>query len=207
MILDPAQLSNQERYKLLIGAVVPRPIAWVSSVDAQGRLNLAPFSFFTVVATEPMTILFCPQTPAGAGAKKDTLHNIEEAPEFVVNFTNEETAAAMNRSSTILPRGESEFVWAGVTPIASDRVAAPRVAEAPIAFECRLQRIVSVGEGPGGGAAVFGEVLCVHVRDDLFEQGRILLDRYRPIGRLAGNEYCRVTDLFEMARPAPPLPE
>lgn len=207
MILDPAHLSNQERYKLLIGAVVPRPIAWVSSVDAQGRPNLAPFSFFTVVATEPMTVLFCPQTPGGVGTKKDTLHNIEETRQFVLNFPNEETAAAMNRSATVLPRGESEFVWAGVTPAASVHVAAPRVAEAPVAFECRLQRIARVGDGPGGGAAVFGEVLCVHVRDDIYDQGRILLDRYRPIGRLAGNGYCRVTDLFEMARLAPPEPE
>ncbi len=200
MILSPGDLKQTEPYKLLIGSVLPRPIAWVSSMDSAGNLNLAPFSFFTVVSSIPMTLLFCPQIPANAPRRKDTLRNVEQVPEFVVNVTNEETMKSMNLSATELPYGESEFPWAGVTPAPSQVIRVPRVAEAPIAFECKLQRIVIVSEEPGGGAAVFGEVVSIYIRDDLYDNGRILLDRLKPIGRLAGNFYTRVTDIFEMAR-------
>ncbi len=200
MILTPDDLKETDSYKLLIGAVLPRPIAWVSSMDREGTLNLAPFSFFTVVSSIPMTLLFCPQVPYHSPRKNDTLKNIEQVPEFVINVTNEDTMKAMNLSATELPYGESEFPWAGVTPASSQEIRVPRVAEAPIAFECKLQRIVVVSDEPGGGAAVFGEVVCIHIRDDLYDHGRILLDRLKPIGRLAGNFYTRVTDIFEMAR-------
>lgn len=206
MIVNPAELSESEAYKFIIGAVVPRPIAWVSSMDGQGRLNLAPFSYFTGVCSKPLTLLFCSGLHPN-GVKKDTWLNIEETGEFVINVTNEETAVAMNRSATILPRGQSEFEWAGVTPLPSEKVRVPRVAESPISFECQLQQIVVVSEQAGGGAAVFGEVVCIHVRDDLLENGRINLERYRPIGRLAGAAYTRVNDLFEMQRLPPPPPQ
>lgn len=205
MLVEPERLSPKERYKLLIGSVLPRPIAWVSSMSAGGALNLAPFSFFTVASTEPMTLLFCPQRPMEGGEAKDTLRNIEAVPEFVVNLTNEETAEAMNLSATPLPHGRSEFEWAGLTPAASRQITVPRVAEAPIAFECRLQQVVTISDGPGGGAVVFGLVVAVHVRDDLYRDGYIDLERYRPIGRLAGAGYTRVTESFEMVRV--PLPE
>ncbi|RMH01145.1 MAG: flavin reductase family protein [Chloroflexi bacterium] len=203
MIINPQELDRVARYKLMIGAIVPRPIAWVSTMSADGRLNLAPFSYFTAVCPQPMTLVFCPGVHPD-GRKKDTWLNIEEVPEFVIHITNEETAEAMNLSATVLPRGESEFEWAGVTPVSSQVVRVPRVAEAPIAFECRLQQIVVVSEQVGGGAAVFGEVQCIHVRDDLYENGRILLDRLHPIGRLAGSGYTRITDTFEMHRVPPP---
>lgn len=204
MILDPNEISHQERYKLVIGSVLPRPIAWVSSMDRAGQLNLAPFSYFTAVCPSPMTLVFCPGIHPHTGEKKDTWRNIEETREFVVNITNEETAERMNLSATVLPYGESEFVWADVTPAPSETIAVPRVAEAPIAFECRLQQIVVVSENVGGGAAVFGEVQAIHVRDELLDDGRIDLDILRPIGRLAGAGYTRTTDRFEMVRvPAP----
>lgn len=203
MVIDPATLSEGEAYKYIIGAVLPRPIAWVSTMDGEGRLNLAPFSYFTGVCPKPLTLLFCPGVHPN-GAKKDTWLNIEQTGEFVINMTNEETAVAMNRSATILPRGESEFAWAGVTPLPSEKVRVPRVAESPIAFECKLQQIVVVSEQVGGGAAIFGEVVWIHVRDEVWENGRIALDRYRPIGRLAGNGYTRVNDLFELKRLPPP---
>ena len=111
----------------------------------------------------------------------------------------------MNRSATILPRGQSEFEWAGVTPLPSQKVRVPRVAESPISFECKLQQMVVVSEEVGGGAAIFGEVVCIHVRDDLWENGRINLERYKPIGRLAGAGYTRVNDLFDMQRLPPPV--
>ena len=203
MILDPYAITSQERYKLLIGAMVPRPIAWVSSINSQGTLNLAPFSYFTAVCPNPLTLIFCPGIHPN-GEKKDTWRNIEQVPEYVVNITNEETAEAMNRSSTILPYGLSEFEWAGVTPAPSQTIRVPRVAEAPVSFECKLQQIVVVSDKVGGGAAVFGEVQCIHIRDDIYDRGRVKLGALRPIGRLAGAGYTRVTDTFEMQRPAPP---
>jgi flavin reductase (DIM6/NTAB) family NADH-FMN oxidoreductase RutF len=204
MIILPTQLSQGEAYKLLIGSVLPRPIAWVSSMDSAGNLNLAPFSFFTVVASVPMTLLFCPQISPITFQKKDTWRNLEQVPEFVVNITNEDTMRQMNLSASELPYGQSEFEWAGVTPAPSQAIRVPRVAEAPISFECKLQRIVVVSDAPGGGAAVFGEVQCIHMRDDLYANGRVNLEALRPIGRLAGALYTRVTDIFAMARiPAP----
>jgi flavin reductase (DIM6/NTAB) family NADH-FMN oxidoreductase RutF len=204
MILKPDDINTKDSHKLLIGSILPRPIAWVSSMDAQGNLNLAPYSFFTVGSRKPMTLIFCPLVPGEAGTKKDTLRNIEQLPEFVVNLTNEDTARAMNLSATDLRPGDSEFEWASVTPVASDTISVPRVAEAPVAFECVLQQIVTISDQPGGGSAVFGEVQCVHIRDDIYADGYILLDALKPIGRLAGASYTRVTDTFDLERlPAP----
>ena len=204
MRLKPADLASNDSYKVLIGSVLPRPIAWVSTMDEKGNLNAAPFSFFTVGAREPMTLIFCPQVSGLSTGEKDTLRNIGKVPEFVVNITNEETAERMNLTATPLPHGQSEFEWAELTPAPSEAISVPRIAEAPISFECRLQRIVTIGEGPGGGSAVFGEVQCIHVRDDLYQDGYIHLERLKPIGRLAGAGYTRVTDIFFMERRPPP---
>ncbi len=203
MIINPDDLDNRGRYKLVIGSILPRPIAWVSTMDEAGRLNLAPFSYFTAVCPTPMTLVFCPGVHPD-GRVKDTWRNIEGVPEFVVNITNEATAAQMNRCATLLPPGQSEFEWAGVTPAPSETIRVPRVAEAPIAFECVLDRIVVISDQPGGGAAIFGRVTCVHVRDDIYDNGRIDLEALRPIGRLAGDSYTRTSDVFHMQRPAPP---
>ena len=132
MIISPADLINRDRYKLLISTILPRPIAWVSSMDREGNLNLAPFSYFTAVCNDPITLLFCPGIPTATGVKKDTLRNIEEVPEFVINLVNEENAAAMNQTSALLPRDHSEFEFAGLTPIPSETIRVPRMAEAPI---------------------------------------------------------------------------
>ena len=182
MMLDPDDLSPRERYRIMIGAIVPRPIAWVSSMDAKGRLNLAPFSFFNAVCANPPTLMFCPGVRP-SGEPKDTWRNILEVPEFVVHLPNQETAEAMNRSATEFSRDVSEFEWAGVTPIPSDAISVPRVAEAP-----------------GGGAAIFGEVQRIHFHDGIYDDGRVDLDRYQPIGRLFGSQYSRVTDTFDMVR-------
>lgn len=203
MILDPNDLRENERYKILTGTVVPRPIAWVSTVDAEGRPNLAPFSYFTVVCSQPMTLLFCPGVVDPNG-KKDTLNNIEAVPEFVINLTNEATAQAMNLTATVLPPGHSEFAWAGVTPVPSTKVRVPRVAEAPVAFECTLQQIVTVNNGPGGGYVVLGEVQAIHLRNDVYVNGYIALEALQPIGRLSGSQYAHINDFFSMERVPPP---
>ncbi len=205
MIIDPGHLNNKERYKLLIGSIVPRPIAWVSTMDAAGNLNLAPFSYFTAVCPDPMTLLFCPGWSSVRSRRKDTWLNLEQVPEFVVNITNEATREAMNLSATEFEHGRNEFEWAGVTPAPSTTVRVPRVAEAPIAFECKLQQIVVVNDGPGGGAAVFGEVQAIHVHDDVYDNGYIVLEVLQPIGRLAGFDYAHINDVFEMRRVAPPV--
>ena len=205
MILNPADLSQPDRYKLLIGTIVPRPIAWVSSMSRDGGLNLAPFSYFTLAATDPMTLLFCPQVPTRiAKPKKDTLRNIEEVPEFVINIGDESTVNAINLSGTDLPYGESEFVWAGVTPAPSEVIRVPRVAEAPVSFECTLQRIVEISDKPGGAWVVFGEVQRIHIRDEIYVGGHVLLDKLKPVARLAGNGYARITDTFDIPRIPPP---
>ena len=133
MIIDISKIDPHNRYKLMIGAIVPRPIAWVSTLNGDGTFNLAPFSYFTAVCTNPMTLLFCPQYYPD-GRKKDTWGNIERLPEFVINITNEATKEPMNLTATTLPPGQSEFECAGVTPVASETISVPRVAEAPISF-------------------------------------------------------------------------
>lgn len=187
----------------MTGVVQPRPIAWVSTVDKAGNYNVAPFSYFNAVCSSPMTLMFSSGFHSD-GRKKDTWLNVEEAGEFVINLTNEETAEQMNLTATTLPRGKSEFEWANLTPVMSQTIAVPRVAEAPVSFECVLREIVVISTRPGGGAAIFGEVTCIHIRDDIYQNGYILTDVYKPIGRLAGPSYTRVTDIFDMKRVPPP---
>jgi flavin reductase (DIM6/NTAB) family NADH-FMN oxidoreductase RutF len=157
-----------------------------------------------VAGTDPVTLLFCTSIPVTTSNKKDTLLNIEDVPEFVVNITNAETAEAMNLTATVLPREQSEFEWAGLTPAPSRTIQVPRVAEAPISFECKLQRIVMVNDQPGGGAVVFGEVQSIHIRDDVYNDGAFDLEAFKPIGRLGGIDYVRVTSTFQMKRVPPP---
>ena len=151
MIINPQDIENKDRYKLMTGSIVPRPIAWVSTMDAYGNLNLAPFSYFTAVCTDPMTLLFSPGWSSARNRMKDTLHNIQTIGEFVINIVDESTKEAMNLTATEFEADVSEFKWAKVTPVPSQVVRVPRVAESPIAFECKLQQIVIVNEGPGGG--------------------------------------------------------
>lgn len=206
MLVRAADLPERDRYKILSGTVLPRPIAWVSTIDQSGTANLAPFSFFNVACSNPMTLLFSVGTAdeSKRSGKKDTLANIEAVPEFVVNLTNEETAEAMNLSATVLPHGQSEFDWAGVTPAPSLTIRVPRVAEAPVAFECTLQQIVTISRAPGGASVIFGEVQGIYIRDDIYVDSYIKLDAFKPIGRLSGSGYSYVHELFEMQRVPPP---
>jgi flavin reductase (DIM6/NTAB) family NADH-FMN oxidoreductase RutF len=173
-------------------------------MDLQGNLNLAPFSYFTGVCSDPMTLLFCPGWSSIRGQMKDTLINIREVPEFVVNITNEETKEAMNLTATEFPRGVDEFAWAGVSPAPSTQISVPRVREAPVAFECTLQQIVVTREAPGGGAVVFGEVQAIHIADDIYDNGYILPEKLKPIGRMAGTSYAHIREFFDLKRVPPP---
>lgn len=150
MFFDPKTLTSKACYKFAIGAIVPRPIAWVSTVAPDGTLNVAPFSFFTAASIDPFILMFCPQVPT-VGERKDTLNNIRSLPEFVVNITNEDTMAAMSKSAALLPPTQSEFEYAGLTAAPSETISVPRVAEAPLAFECKLRQITEFGVNPMGG--------------------------------------------------------
>ena len=201
MTIDPQHQSPQDIYKLMVGAIVPRPIAFVSTLDAKGQPNLAPFSFFTAISANPPVICFSPMIRSSDGQKKDTLRNVEATREFVVNVVDDALAAQMNVTSGDYPPEVDEFEVAGLAVAAATRVAPPRVADAPIAMECRLDRIVPVGRAN----LVLGRIVHLHVRDGLYDPttGRVDMHRLRPVGRLAGNLYTHVHDIFEMKRPTP----
>jgi len=199
MEFDPAKLEVVERYKLLVGAVVPRPIGWVSSISAEGRANLAPFSFFNAIGSDPMALLFCPANNAD-GSEKDTLRNVEQTRDFVVNIATEPNERLMAASAEPLAHGESEFEMTGLTPVGSKVVRAPRVLEAPISFECRVERIIRMKPGaPAGGNVVIGEVVWIHAAEGVVNE-RFHVDpaRLEAVGRMAGLTYVRTRDRFEI---------
>ena len=203
---DPAQESVQNIYKLMIGSIVPRPIAFVSTLDGRGVRNLAPFSYFTAVSADPPVVLFCPSVrlenrERGLSAHKDTLRNIINTREFVVNVVSEEIAEKMNAASAQVPPDVDEFELAGLSAIESEVVKPPRVAESPVQMECRLRQVVEVSDKPGGGSIVLGEVLRFHVREDLIEDYRIDPDKLAAIGRMGGPTYVRTKDRFDLKRP------
>lgn len=200
MIIETASLPPREAYKLLTGSIVPRPIAWVSTVAPDGTYNLAPFSFFQGVSGEPPVVMISVGCRPD-GTLKDTGLNAVASGEFVVNIVSLELGAAMNESSRDYPYGISEFEPAGVSTAPSRLVRPPRVAEAPIALECRLVQQVTLGQAPTSYVVLFGEVVCFQIRDDLCEQNRIDFARLQPLGRLAGNLYSRQGEIIELVRP------
>lgn len=202
MELNPNELPHQSVYKLLTGSILPRPIGWISTVDADGHPNLAPFSFFNVVCPKPPTVVFCPMVRGVDGKTKDTLNNVRATNEFVVNIVSEDLVDAMNLSSVEAPPEWNEFEFARVTAEPSVTVRPPRVRESRVHFECRVRQIVEISPEPGGGSLVIGEVLHIHVDDTvLLGSDKINLAALKPVGRLAGGGYVRVTDVFEMERP------
>ena len=201
MTVNPALARPADLYKLMIGSIVPRPIAFVSTLSATGILNLAPFSFFTAISANPPVICFAPMVRTGENARKDTLRNIEETGEFVVNVVSEDFAAQMNVCSTEFPPEVDEFAASGLTPLPSAIVKPPRVAESRVQMECRLFRIVEVSNKPLGGSLVLGEVLRFHVSDEIVENFRIDPGKLCAIGRMGGPTYTRTGDRFDMERP------
>ena len=200
--IDLATINHQDAYKLIIGSILPRPIAFVSTLSPEGVPNLAPFSFFTGVCSNPPTVLFCPMRRGSDGEKKDTLINIEATREFVVNVVSEEIVCQMNETAGEYPRNVNEFEKAGLTPVASDIIQPPRVLESPVSMECALNQIVYVGDGSvGSGSIVIGTVLRFHIREDLYENGRIDTVGLKPVSRLAGAAYAPVRETFELQRP------
>jgi len=201
MRLDFATLAPRDAYQWMISTILPRPIAWVSTISAEGKTNLAPFSFFQGVCANPPTLMFVPVNNR-QGGKKDTVRNIEAVPEFVVNLVPRALAEQMNACSALLPYGESEFEKFGVVSTASERVRPPRVAAAPVAFECRLLQVVNIGEGPLAAHVIFGSILVAHVRDDVLgSNGKPDVAKLDLVGRLGGEAYSTTRDTFSIERP------
>ncbi len=198
---DPSQIAANDIYKLMIGMIVPRPIAFVSTVDAAGVRNLAPFSYFTACGSNPPVVCISTAIRSGPRPYNDTLENIKATGEFVVNIVSEEFAAQMNATSASVPPDVDEFELSGLTPLASDLVKPSRVAQSKAQMECRLHQIVSVGDRPGGGILVLGEVLRFHVLESLLDGYKIDPDKLNAIGRMGGSNYVRTRDHFEMQRP------
>ena len=202
---DPAAHAPRDVYKLMVGIIVPRPIALVSTVDTAGVANLAPFSFFCGVGADPPTLLFCPALRAEGAAepasRKDTLHNVEATGEFVVNVVSEAIASAANISAAEVPPDVDEFALAGLTPLPSDAVRPPRVAESPAQMECKLLQVIYTSNRPSGGVIVLGEIVRFHVRADLLDNFRVDPAGLDAVGRMAGNTWVRTRDRFELVRP------
>ncbi|MFU8861071.1 MAG: flavin reductase family protein [Cyclonatronaceae bacterium] len=201
MEINPENMTPQQCYKLLIGSVVPRPIAFVSTIDKNGTRNLAPFSFFNVVCYNPMTLAFFAQKFKKDGELKDTVKNIRANGEFVINISTENIAEQVNAASGIYDHDVDEFDITGLTAARSVVVKPPRVQESPVNFECRLDRMIEFGTEKGGSDAVFGRVVHLHINDDLIDDYRIDIRKLKPIARLAGNSYSKIGEIFDIERP------
>ena len=205
MIIDPANQSFSENHKLMIGSIVPRPIALVSTISKGSIKNVAPFSYFNGVCSNPPTIMFAPARRGYDGKTKDTLNNIRETNEFAINIVSEEIVEPMVACSTDYSHEVDEFKISDFTPIQCDKILAPRVEESKVVFECKLNTIIEIGPSkPGGGFVVIGEIVLFHINDDVFKDGKIDLSLLNPVGRLSGNNYSRVFDSFEVKRQIKP---
>ena len=200
MIIDPLSSEPKDIYKLLIGSIVPRPIAFVSSQSQDRINNLAPYSFFTGISANPPVIGFSPMK-VKSDRDRDTKNNIKNTREFVINIVSHGFSKEMNLTSADVPPEVDEFELANLTPIASDLVAPPRLKEAKISMECRLLQIVEISQKLLGGAFVIGEVVRFHVCDNIISNYKIDPDKLNPIGRMGGLEYTRTKDRFTLERP------
>jgi len=207
MYLNLLQLSHRELYNILLCSVAPRPIAWVSTVSAKGQPNLAPFSFFNCISVDPPLLAFAPGLRApknlhsNHGEPKDTLRNVRETKEFVVNLVTHSLREAMNITSGEYDHSVNEFELARVTPLPSQIVRPPRVGESPVSFECTLYQILDFSTAPTSSSLVIGEIVAIHIGDAHLKDGRLDRDSLDLIGRLGGMQYIRTTDRFEMVRP------
>lgn len=199
--IDPATLSNQENYKFLIGSVIPRPIAFVTTLSKTGVLNAAPFSFFNVVTPSPPLISVSVQREKGK--RKDTAQHAVDRGEFVVHISTEHYVKEMNRTARRLPPEESEVALTTLTPVKSEKVSVPGISEAPIRMECLLEKAIPLGGTQEGGPTcdlLIGRVVQYHIEEELYNNGRIDPIGLKPLARLAGDDYAKLGDIFELVR-------
>lgn len=205
--LDPDAYSIRDWHPYMIGSIFPRPIAWVSTVDAQGRRNLAPFSYFGVFSSKPPVVGFSPNTSARTGLLKDTLRNLKEVPEAVIQLVPYALAPQMNITTGEYEPGVDEIALAGLQTLPSERVRPPRIAATPVQLECKVRQILSLGDNPGAGQLVLAEVVLMHIDEQILdEKGLPDPRRMELIARLGGFWYARITPevLFWMKQPRNP---
>jgi flavin reductase (DIM6/NTAB) family NADH-FMN oxidoreductase RutF len=207
MIVSPSDILHKDLYNLLLNSVAPRPVAWVSTVSESGQLNLAPFSFFNAVCVDPPLLAFAPglrppkQSGAEHGEAKDTLRNVRDTKEFVVNIVTYELREAMNLTSGEYEAAVNEFELAKLTPEPSKIVRPPRVGESPVSFECKLHQILDFSSRPTSSSLVIGQVVSIHINDAHLKDGKLDRNSLDLVGRMGGIQYTRTTQRFEMVRP------
>lgn len=193
--IDPNQQTERENYKLLVGTVIPRPIAFVTSMSADGLVNAAPFSYFSIVSSDPPLLSISVQSRAGV--LKDTARNAIEAREFVIHVVDESNVAEVNKTAASLSPEESEIDLTGLTLIPSEVVKVPSVEQAKVRFECQLEQAVELG----GTRLLIGKVVRFHIDESIYENGRINPEALKPVSRLAGTNYAKLGEIFSMKRP------
>ncbi len=202
--LDPKELTVQRLHQLLLGAIGPRPIAFASTLDADGNANLAPFSFFNVFSANPPILVFSPARSGRTGQSKDTFNNAKAVPEVVINVVNYNMVHQMSLASSPYAPGIDEFIKAGFTPLASEKVAPYRVAQAPVQFECKVNQIIELGQEGGAGNLIICEVVQLHIQEELLnENGLIDQHKIDLVARMGGDWYCRANSaaMFEIKKP------
>jgi len=204
LTLKISDLTTSQLHTYLQYAVAPRPICFASTVDKEGNVNLSPFSFFNLFGTNPPTCVFSPSRRVRDNTTKHTLENLLEVPECVINLVNYDMVQQTSLASVEYPKGVNEFIKSGFTPIASELVKPPRVAESPVQFECVVNEVKSLGTGPGAGNLVIAEIKLIHISETILDaEGKIDQEKIDLVARLGGDWYCRVTkdNLFKVAKP------
>lgn len=202
--IDPKDLSQRECYHILSAAVAPRPICFASTINQTGEVNLSPYSFFNVFSSNPPIMVFSPNRSGKNNSTKDTHDNVLEVPEVCINIVNYAIVEQMSLSSTAYAKGVDEFVKSGLTPVPSDKIKPPRVGEAPVAFECKVNQVIALGDGPGAGNLVIAEVVRIHIQEKyLDEQGKLPTEKLDLVARMGGSYYTRAVPeaLFEIPKP------
>lgn len=200
MIFDIEELESQDKYRLLNGGVTPRPIAWISTRSHDDVDNLAPYSFFTVASCNPPVLLYTQVTQRN-GINKDTLQNLLETGECVVNIVNSTLLESMNLTSASLDSDKSEFDFAGIESCASVKVKPRSVKDAPVRYECTLREVIPVSDLPTGGTVILLDVQCIYVRDDLYQNGVIDQQRIDSVGKMGGDYFSLTSENVELTRP------
>jgi flavin reductase (DIM6/NTAB) family NADH-FMN oxidoreductase RutF len=204
MIIDPKELSHQKLHGYLLGSVVPRPIAFASTIDAHGNVNLSPFSFFNVFGSNPPILIFSPSRRGRDNTTKHSYENVLEVPEVVINIVNYSIVQQVSLASGEYPKGTNEFIKSGLTPVPSQRVKPPRVGESPVSMECQVKQVIPTGDQGGAGILVICEVVLMHVKEEILDEaGKIDPVKLDAVARMGGDWYCRANgeSLFKLPQP------
>lgn len=202
--INPKEIEVPKLHRYLLGSVGPRPIAFASTIDSKGNINLAPFSFFNVFSANPPIMIFSPARSGRTNESKDTYNNVKEVPEVVINVVTHDMVHQMSLASSPYDSDVSEFAKAGFTSLASDMITPPRVKESPVQFECKVNEVIELGDQGGAGNLIICEVLRIHVKESLLDQNE-MIDQHKIdlVSRMGGNWYCRAdkNSMFEIQKP------